>query len=171
MDCTCEGFKCSRGEFRTFWTGGRIARDVSSHLGRCWIITDNNNLVAYVTLLADKLTVNEPILGSEDVPYKTFPAIKIGLLASDKRARKSGTRLVEWALEYIATELSPLVGVRFVTVDALYDPDEPYDSSPFYTKQGFRFADPDEPLPPKEPYRAMYFDLLDLIEGIEKESA
>jgi hypothetical protein len=28
---------------------------------------------------------------------------------------------VEWAIEYVATELVPAVGVRFVTVDALYD--------------------------------------------------
>jgi len=146
-------------------------RDVQKHIGRCWIITYNNVLVAYITLLADKLEVKEPILDGEEIPYQTFPAVKIGLLASDMRAKKAGTRLMEWALEYIATEISPLVGVRFATVDALYDPDETpvYDSSGFYRKLGFRFASPDEPLPPKEPYRAMYFDLKDLIEALQSD--
>lgn len=50
--------------------------------------------------------------------YPPFPAIKIGLLAVDLRARDEGSHLVEWAIEYVATELVPVVGVlkhRFLT--------------------------------------------------------
>ncbi len=39
----------------------------------------------YITLLADKLKVDEQILIEEGVQYRTFPAIKIGLLAADQR--------------------------------------------------------------------------------------
>ncbi len=166
--CSDQGFRCKRGEFVTFWRRGRIERDVRAHVGRCWVITHDGLLVGYVTLLADKLTVGDLLSASEDVPYRTLPAVKVGLLAADSRAKGAGRRLLEWALEYVATELSPAVGVRFVTVDALYDPDEPYDSSGFYLKLGFRFADPDESLPPAEPYRAMYFDLKPLIEALQE---
>jgi hypothetical protein len=63
------------------------------------------------------------------------------------------------------------MGARFVTVDALYDPHptdshEPADATGFYAKLGFRFADPDEPFPPSQPHRTMYFDLKDLIEAM-----
>jgi hypothetical protein len=66
----------------------------------------------------------------------------------------------------VVSEIVPVVGVRFVTVDALYDRDvEPaYDASGFYTKLGFDFANPYESLPPEMPYRTMYFDLKPVIE-------
>jgi hypothetical protein len=70
------------------------------------------------------------------------------------------------------SEIVPVVGVRFVTVDALYDLDvEPaYDASGFYTKLGFDFADPHESLPPEMPYRTMYFDLKPVIELLNPQS-
>ncbi|MGG6265056.1 hypothetical protein ACQ4M3_40985 [Leptolyngbya sp. AN03gr2] len=105
--------------------------------------------------------------------YRTFPAIKIGLLAVDRRAKGAGRHLVEWAIEYITTEIVPVVGVRFVTVDALYDRDtEPaYDASGFYTKLGFEFADSNESVPPDMPYRTMYIDLKPLIDILETEQS
>ncbi len=74
--------------------------------------------------------------------------------------------------EYVVTEIVPVVGVRFVTVDALYDRDvEPaYDASGFYTKLGFDFADPNQTLPPEIPYRTMYYDLKPLIELLNDPS-
>jgi hypothetical protein len=42
-----------------------------------------DSLAGYITLLADKLQVENPILVEEGVKYQTFPAIKIGLLAVD----------------------------------------------------------------------------------------
>jgi hypothetical protein len=49
------------------------------------------------------------------VQYQTFPAVKIGLLAADRRAKGAGRRLVEWAIEYVVGELAPTIGVRFLT--------------------------------------------------------
>jgi GNAT superfamily N-acetyltransferase len=127
-----------------------------------------------MTLIADKLELDQPILIDEGVQYQTFPAVKIGLLAADRRAKGAGRRLVEWAIEYVAGELASTIGVRFLTVDALYDVDEtpPYDASGFYEKFGFRFVNAEEILPPSTPYRTMYLDLkplIDLFAGSDSE--
>lgn len=69
----------------------------------------------------------------------------------------------------MAGEIAPTVGVRFITVDALYNIDEtpPYDASSFYEKFGFRFVNTEEPLPPLTPYRTMYLDLKPLIDLLD----
>src|SRR5690242_9675308 len=90
MEVSGQGFRSIRGEFATYWRQGKIAREVEAHICRCWILRDSEDLAAYVTLLADKLTVEESLLHSEGVLYKTFPAVKIGFLAADKRARGAG---------------------------------------------------------------------------------
>ena len=169
-----QGFRCYRGEFVTYWKQGRIQREVDARISQCWIIKHGDVLAGYITLLADKLEVDEQILEREGVHYRTFPAIKIGLLAADRRAKGCGSRLVEWALEYVATEVASAVGARFMTVDALYDPDTntPYDASGFYQKFGFQFANPERVLPPPVPYRTMYLDLkplIDLLSGQDLE--
>ena len=122
-------------------------------------------------MLTDKLELEAPPLAGEGVKYKTMPAVKIGLLAADHRAKGAGRRLVEWALEYVASELVDTIGVRFMTVDAFYDLDKDsagvnYDASGFYGGIGFNFSNPDETLPPPDPYRTMYFDLKPLIEAL-----
>jgi GNAT superfamily N-acetyltransferase len=161
-----QGFRCLRGEFVTYWKQGRIQREIDASICHCWVMRVGDSLAGYITLLADKLQVEDQILLEEGVKYRTFPAIKIGLLAVDRRAKGAGRHLVEWAIEYIITEIEPIVGVRFMTVDALYDPDiePPYDASGFYAKMGFDFADSHESLPPTTPYRTMYLDLKPLID-------
>jgi hypothetical protein len=167
LNVSAQGFRCLRGEFVTYWKQGRIAREVAAHICRCWILRHQEALVGYITLFADKLVVQTELLEEENVRYRTFPAVKIGLLATDKRVKGAGTCLVEWAMDYVTQTLSPAVGVRFLTVDALYDPDTDYDSSGFYDRFGFRFANSDETLPPSNGYRTMYFDLKPLIDTLE----
>jgi len=169
-----QGFRCKRGEFSTFWKRGRIVREEQAYISRCWVVVSSGLLAGYITLLTDKLELEEPLLAGEGVKYRTMPAVKIGLLAADYRAKGAGRRLVEWALEYVASELVDRIGVRFVTVDAFYDLDSDntgthYDASGFYTSIGFNFSNPDEPLPPPDPYRTMYFDLKPLIEALRNE--
>lgn len=160
-----QGFRCSRGEFVSFFKKGRIEREVEAHVCRCWILQDEGALAGYITLLADKLACEEQELLGEGIKYRTFPAVKMGLLATDERARGAGSCLVEWAIGYVVSELVPILGVRFLTVDALYDPDNGYDSSGFYERLGFVFSSPDEALPPPDGYRSMYFDLKPLIDA------
>ncbi len=166
-----QGFRCVRGEFVTYWKQGRIQREADAYLCQCWIVRVEDALAGYITLLADRLHVEDTLLAQEGVKYRTFPAVKIGLLAVDCRTKGLGVRLMEWAIDYVIAELMPLVGVRFITVDALYDSDvEPaYDASGFYEKLGFEFADPTESLPPVNPYRTMYLDLKPLIELLATE--
>jgi GNAT superfamily N-acetyltransferase len=161
-----QGFRCSRGEFVTYWRQGRIQREINARISQCWVLRSEDSLAGYITLIADKLDLDQPILIDEGVQYQTFPAIKIGLLAADKRAKGAGRRLVEWSIEYVASEIAPAIGVRFLTVDALYDEDmtPPYDASGFYQKFGFRFVNAEEVLPPSTPYRTMYLDLKPLID-------
>jgi GNAT superfamily N-acetyltransferase len=167
-----QGFRCSRGEFVTYWRQGRIQREINARISQCWVLQHDDSLAGYMTLIADKLEVDQPILIDEGVQYQTFPAIKIGLLAADRRARGAGRRLVEWAIEYVAGEIAATIRVRFLTVDALYDADEspPYDASGFYEKLGFKFVNAEETLPPVIPYRTMYLDLkplIDLFAGVD----
>jgi GNAT superfamily N-acetyltransferase len=167
-----QGFRCARGEFVTYWRQGRIQREVNARISQCWIVRHEDALAGYMTLIADKLEIDQPILIDEGVQYQTFPAIKIGLLAADLRAKGAGRRLVEWAIEYVAGEIAATIGVRFLTVDALYDADESpsYDASGFYEKLGFKFVNAEETLPPATPYRTMYLDLkplIDLFAGVD----
>lgn len=168
LNITGQGLRCARGEFVTYWRKGRIQREVNARISHCWILRCEDDLAGYITLLTDKLEVDEPILIDEGVQYQTFPAIKIGLLAVDRRAKGAGRRLLEWAVEYIAENIAPHVGVRFITVDALYDSDTtpPYDASGLYKKFGFQFVDAEESLPPSVPYRTMYLDLKPLLDAL-----
>lgn len=164
------GFRCGRGEFVSYIKGQKIRNELKSYISKCWLVNCEEGLAAYITLLADKLTMGAPILIDEDVRYTTFPAVKIGWLAADPRAKGSGRRLMDWAMQYAVLELVPKLGIRFITVDALYDADQsekPYDASGFYEKWGFRFTDADEILPPADGFRTMYFDLLPLIQQIK----
>ncbi|PSL28023.1 hypothetical protein [Dyadobacter jiangsuensis] len=84
---------------------------------------------------------------------------------------RCGRRLMDWAMKYVISELVPRLGIRFLTVDALFDadmPEKPYDASGFYAKLGFRYTNPDEHLPPPDGFRTMYFDLMPLIHQINK---
>lgn len=163
------GFRCKRGEFGQYWRD-RIPREIGSQVGKCWVIVEKGSLAGYITLLADKLSTeseNVKLLHSEGVKYQSYPAVKIGLLAADERARGAGGRLMDWALDYIATELVPRLGVRFVTVDALFDPDKDYDASTFYRdKYGFIYANPDAESPKTKPYKTMYLDIRPMVDAL-----
>lgn len=160
-----EGFRPLRAEFSTFWKKGRVFRELRSRLAGCWYLECDGKLVAYITLLADRLTAELPLLESEGVRYRTFPAVKIGLLAADQRAKGAGTALMRWAFLYTITELCPRLGIRFLTVDALHDPDDGYDVAPYYERFGFLHAAADALPKPGEHYRTMFFDLKPLLDA------
>jgi hypothetical protein len=82
-----QGFRCIRGEFVTYWKQGRIQREADTHLCQCWIAGVEDALADYITLLADKLEVEDNLLIQEGVKYRTFPAVMIGLLAVDRRTK------------------------------------------------------------------------------------
>jgi hypothetical protein len=169
LENVAQGFKCSRGEFVSYIKGNKIKNEIKTHTSRCWGISCDNKLASYITLLADKLTMDTPILIDEDVEYTTFPAVKIGWLAADKRAKGAGSALIDWVMTYVCLNVATNIGVRFITVDALYDDEGEaiYDASHFYLRHGFRFAVPDEEMPPRDGFRSMYFDLKPMIEYLK----
>ncbi|RFC53049.1 MAG: hypothetical protein DVB22_000122 [Verrucomicrobia bacterium] len=161
------GFRPRRGEFGTYWKQGKIARECTASICACWYLDVDGVLAAYITLISDRLLVESPLLEAEKVRYRSFPAIKIGLLAADQRAKGAGTALMKWAFRYIACELCPRVGARFVTVDALFDPDNDYDVAGYYEKFGFVFADPSGVPREGEQFRTMFFDLKPLLDALD----
>lgn len=161
----CRGFRCKRPEFQSYIGGNLIKTESDSILSKCFIVHHEGHLAGYITLLADKLALKEQILLSEGLTRSTFPAIKIGWLAADRRVKGIGGKLIKWAMEYVASNVSDKVGARFLTVDALYDADVAphYDMSGYYSQYGFEYANEEEALPPKDGFRSMYFDLMPLI--------
>src|SRR5450631_1297763 len=90
------GFKCGVRVFASHFMK-RVPRDVAANVGRCWVIVENGNLAGYITLMSDKLVMlqsdgesNKPLLADEGIEYTSFPAIKVGLLAADHRAKGAG---------------------------------------------------------------------------------
>ncbi len=75
--------------------------------------------------------------------------------------------MLEWAIDYVTADLINRVGVRFVTVDALYDPDTGYDIAGYYARFGFKFVDPLEATPPSCNFRTMYFDIKVVVEELQ----
>ena len=67
---------------------------------------------------------------------------------------------------YAASELCPRLGTRFFTVDALCDPDTDYDTSGFYARFGFAFADGEGQRVAGQPFRTMYFDLKPILDAL-----
>ncbi|WP_031526947.1 GNAT family N-acetyltransferase [Dyadobacter crusticola] len=167
LDNLGQGFKCIRNDFATYIKGRKIRNECKALTSRCWVIEHDEKIAAYITLMADKLMTELPLLKNEGVGYITFPAIKIGWLASDKRAKGAGTRLLEWALEYVTTDLINRVGIRFITVDALYDPDTGYDISGYYERFGFKYVNPEEVIPPPCNFRTMYYDIKAVLDELE----
>jgi len=110
------------------------------------------------------------LLEGEDVRYRTFPAVKIGLLAVDGRTKGLGTELIRWAFRYTATDLCPRLGARFMKVDALYDPDSDYDTSEFYARFGFMFADGEGRRIEGQPFRTMYFDHKPILDALNENT-
>ncbi len=162
-----QGFKCIRNDFATYIKGRKIRVECKSFTSKCWILEHENRIAGYITLMADKLIAKYPMLEGEGVGYKTFPAIKIGWLAADKRAKGAGRRLLEWAIDYVTADLVNRVGIRFVTVDALYDHDTGYDIAGYYARFGFRRVDPSEVAPPSSNFRTMYFDIKAVVEELQ----
>jgi len=158
-----QGFKCIRNDFATYIKGRKIKMECKSLTSKCWIVEHGDNLAGYITLMADKLTSEYSLLENEGIGYKTFPAIKIGWLAVDGRAKGVGSRLLEWAIQYVTNDLANRVGIRFITVDALFDPDTGYDISGYYERFGFEHVDIEHTTPSGN-FRTMYFDIKSVIE-------
>ena len=106
-----------------------------------WFLKSNKELVAYVTVLADAISLQGELKESfrqQGILYKSLPALKIGRLcvADEYLGRGIGTLMVEFAA-ILAQRISKRIGLRFITTDAKRNQDPKKDSVHFYKKIGF----------------------------------
>lgn len=95
----------------------------------------NMHIIAYFTLSADSIKINTnelEIFENKEIPYKEFPAVKIGRLAvcNPYQNRGVATNLILLIVGRAFT-LSEYIGIRYVSVDAYID------SVGFYEKRYF----------------------------------
>lgn len=128
-----------------------------------YIFESNNEIIAYCSLLNDKISKQDVSNGiwkkikkKFQATYSSYPAVKIGRLAVNKSVQGSGfgTKLLDF-LTFFFIEKNK-TGCRFITVDA-------YDQSlHFYEKYGFIYFSNDDK---GKDTRQMYFDLLSVKEA------
>ena len=103
-------------------------------------------IVGYFSLATDniKLTTEEKIdVEPDDIPFRSFPAIKLGKLAINKiipdniKIKGYGSFVLE-IIDYYAYQVAEAgVGCRFITVDADIEYEKGTDK--FYLKNGFKY--------------------------------
>lgn len=125
-------------------------------------LANNDKLLGYVTLVCGEVVIregDEALVAEDDFQYlyRQYPAIKIARLAVDRRYREAGIgiALVTLALGIAQTVVSPIVGCRFVMVDAKRQ------SVDFYGKRGFTILDTPDNRARLEP--VMFVDLSKLV--------
>jgi len=110
----------------------------------------------YLTLMCSEVMLGQGYR-LEDSPksyqYDTFAAIKIARLAVDQRLQGYGygTRMVKWSISLVKEKIMPLVGCRFLIVDAKQN------AISFYENVGFMLLDTPQNQHSKHPL--MFLDL------------
>jgi GNAT superfamily N-acetyltransferase len=114
-----------------------------------------DSIVAYITLLADSITLHPD--EQEGFRFKHVPALKIGRLGttSNLQSQRIGTALMKYALG-VAFRMNEGLGVgcRFLTVDS--DPNPR--TVKFYTDRGFVMSQHKDYK--KKDYLNMHYDLI-----------
>lgn len=118
---TSSDFDCGNTELNNF-----LKEDVDGHSDEkitcTYLISYEGKLIGYFTLQADSIDLEENERAEfkvRGIPYKTFPAIKIGRLGIDKKYqhKKVGTTTIHVIIG-IVRNLCKTVACRFITVDA-----------------------------------------------------
>ncbi len=116
----------------------QAARVSTTHL---WFHKPSKELVGYVTLLTDKISLHAPLkekFRNKGINYKSLPAVKIGrICVADKFLRRGIGTLMVQSVIYLMREINEKAGCRFITVDAKRNPDKAKDSLRFYKAMNF----------------------------------
>lgn len=138
-------FECEVLKYKEFLLNEAFHLQVSgvskTHL---LINKENADIVAYMTLITDsiKLTREEKkVHGLESVIFGTFPALKIGQLAVNKKYKDLGYKgigslMIELAIGFAFQINENGVACKFITLDA--DIDNNPSVIKFYEKNGFK---------------------------------
>ena len=160
-DCDIKSFNCGDSDLNDFLLND--AKQFSEkRIANTYIVENEGSIVAYFSLLNDKVSRNDASNSSwkrlkkmfpHSKQFSSYPSVKIGRFAVDVQYEgKSLGRFLMTELKSILMKKSTSA-FRFLTVDAYLS------AVPFYEKNGFKMlvgADSDKHT------RAMYFDLLDI---------
>ena len=132
-------------------------------IANTFLLTDGGKVVAYFSLLTDKIAKSEAANSKwrklrskfpHEKHFNSYPAIKIGRFAvsQDYRDQHIGSELMTY-IKRLLHENKYYAAFRFITVDAYLS------AIPFYEKNDFRLLVSKE----ENPYtRSMYFDMMEL---------
>lgn len=160
-DTVVKPFKCSDDDLNGFLIEDAVAFH-KEKLATTYILESDDSIVAYFSLLNDKISVidlrdkdlikNFKSIFPRKKRFRYYPAVKLGRLAvSEEFANKGvGGEILDFLKVMFTT--NNRTGCRFLTVDA-------YSAAlPFYVKNDFKFFTEDD----KENHtRLMYYDLQD----------
>lgn len=136
---------------------------LSKKIANTFLITEEDNIVAYFSLLNDKVSKTDAANNTwrklkSNFPHEkhfcSYPAIKLGRFAvsTDYRSQGLGSKIMDY-LKLLLFKTSSYSAFRFLTVDAYLS------AIPFYEKNGFKTLLPEED---DEHTRTMYFDIMTL---------
>jgi GNAT superfamily N-acetyltransferase len=116
-------------------------RDQENMISKTYLCFWKEDLVGFVTLLADTIAV-QSIHESEgvgDYKYTKYPAIKIGRIAVDRNSERMGIgRFILLAAIGKAVSISKEIGCRYITVDSKRDSIDFYKKHNFKEVEGYR---------------------------------
>lgn len=136
---------------------------LSKKIANTFLITERDKIVAYFSLLNDKVSKTDAANNTwrklrSNFPHEkhfcSYPAIKLGRFAVsiDFRSQGLGSKIMDY-LKLLLFKTSSYSAFRFLTVDAYLS------AIPFYEKNGFKTLLPEED---DEHTRTMYFDIMTL---------
>lgn len=136
---------------------------LSKKIANTFLITERDKIVAYFSLLNDKVSKTDAANNTwrklrSNFPHEkhfcSYPAIKLGRFAVsiDFRSQGLGSKIMDY-LKLLLFKASSYSAFRFLTVDAYLS------AIPFYEKNGFKTLLPEED---DEHTRTMYFDIMTL---------
>lgn len=133
------------------------------NLAFTFVLEDDEHIIAYYSLLNDKVSKSEAVnatwrkvkkLFPHAKHFNSYPAIKIGRFAVDKNHEGQGIggRLMTLIKDTLANRDTDSA-FRFLTVDAYLS------AVPFYAKNGFKMLIPDDD---DKHTRLMFFDMMEM---------
>ena len=107
-------FDCGDDDLNEFFLKDSLI-NIDNSLSKIYLCLYENKVVAFFSLSADSIKINKKL----EIPYRTYPAIKIGRLAvhKDFQSMHIGSILIDWIVGF-CLELRKDIGVRFISVDA-----------------------------------------------------
>lgn len=164
-DTIIKSFDCGDADLNDFILNDAKAF-LSKRIAYTFLIIDGENIVAYFSLLNDKVAKTEAANNTwrklrcsfpHEKHFSSYPAIKLGRFAVSKNYRSLGigTKIMDY-LKMLLFKSASYSAFRFLTVDAYIS------AIPFYERNGFKTLLPEED---DEHTRTMYFDILSLDES------